>query len=297
MSLRHLDLNLLKAFDVLMDERNVTRAADRLAVSQPAVSGMLTRLRDNFDDPLFVRARRGIVPTPRAEALAMPVKQALADIETLLQTNDFDPATAEQTITVAGTDYSMRNILVPFLKVLREAAPGMRLRMLSIDDATIETQLERGDIDLALMTEATSPESCLSETLFSEHYVCVMRDDHPLSSELPLSLNAFCQAPQALMSYVDGALSGDTDRALQEQGRSRHVAVSVPNFLVLCEVLRNSDLIAVLPSRIAEHTPDLSISPTPLEVSGFSKTMVWHQRTDNDTPLIWVREQLRQLFR
>ena len=159
-SLRHLDLNLLKAFDVLMDERSVTHAADRLAVSQPAVSGMMNRLRENFNDPLFIRARRGIVPTPRAEALAGSVKRLLADAEAMLSPGEFDPATAEMILTVAGTDYSMRNILVPLLSVLRQEAPGIQLRMLPIDDTLIETQLERGDIDIALMTEVTAPASC-----------------------------------------------------------------------------------------------------------------------------------------
>ncbi len=159
-SLRHLDLNLLKAFDVLMDERSVTRAADRLAVSQPAVSGMMNSLRENFNDPLFIRARRGIVPTPRAEALAGSVKRLLADAEAMLSPGEFDPATAEMILTVAGTDYSMRNILVPLLSVLRQEAPGIQLRMLPIDDTLIETQLERGDIDIALMTEVTAPASC-----------------------------------------------------------------------------------------------------------------------------------------
>ena len=108
-SLRHLDLNLLKAFDVLMDERSVTRAADRLAVSQPAVSGMMNRLRENFNDPLFIRARRGIVPTPRAEALAGSVKRLLADAEAMLSPGEFDPATAEMILTVAGSIHHPRS--------------------------------------------------------------------------------------------------------------------------------------------------------------------------------------------
>ncbi|WP_300428249.1 LysR family transcriptional regulator [uncultured Thalassolituus sp.] len=295
-SLRHLDLNLLKAFDVLMDERSVTRAADRLAVSQPAVSGMMNRLRENFNDPLFIRARRGIVPTPRAEALAGSVKRLLADAEAMLSPGEFDPATAEMILTVAGTDYSMRNILVPLLSVLRQEAPGIQLRMLPIDDTLIETQLERGDIDIALMTEVTAPASCHARALFAEHYLCAMRKGHPLEQALPLSLDAFCAAPQALMSYVDGALSGDTDNALKKLGRSRHVAVSVPNFLVLCEVLHHSDLIAVAPSRIFRNSSGITVSAPPLEIPGFTKTMVWHPRTAHDPAHVWIRERLANLF-
>ena len=117
--IRTLDLNLLKAFDALMDERNVTRAAQRLALTQPAVSGMLVRLREAFGDPLFVRASRGVVPTARAEALAPAVRQLLQDVTALLQPPGFDPATATGTLTVAATDYALRAVVLPWMAALR----------------------------------------------------------------------------------------------------------------------------------------------------------------------------------
>src|SRR5690606_13175067 len=125
--LRTLDLNLLKALDALLDERSVTRAAARLALTQPAVSGMLNRLRDAFDDPLFIRAPHGIVPTLRAEALAAPVKRILADIDVLLQPVTFEPGTANLTFTLAATDYALRAVIVPFIAALKVQAPAIRV--------------------------------------------------------------------------------------------------------------------------------------------------------------------------
>ena len=119
MNLRRADLNLLKVFDVLMDERSVTRAAERLALTQPAVSGMLARLRERFDDPLFVRAQRGVTPTARALELAGPVRQVLAEVEALLRPAAFDPATASFTLTLAATDYALQAIVAPFIAALR----------------------------------------------------------------------------------------------------------------------------------------------------------------------------------
>ncbi|NWB64425.1 LysR family transcriptional regulator, partial [Pseudomonas sp. F1002] len=156
--IRNLDLNLLKALDALLDERSVTRAANRLSLTQPAVSGMLSRLRESFADPLFVRAQRGIVPTSRAEQLAAPVKKLLADIEGMLQPQSFDPLTASMTIRIASTDYALRAVVVPFLNALRIQAPNIRVSVQPVDHQELQNQLDRGEIDLALVTpEAVTP--------------------------------------------------------------------------------------------------------------------------------------------
>ena len=128
--IRNLDLNLLKALDALLDERSVTRAATRLSLTQPAVSGMLTRLREAFNDPLFIRAPHGMVPTLRAQALASPVKQLLADAEALLYPATFDPLQADFTWTMAATDYALKAAIVPFIAALKTRAPGIRVRVI-----------------------------------------------------------------------------------------------------------------------------------------------------------------------
>ncbi|KPZ18958.1 Transcriptional regulator, LysR family [Pseudomonas syringae pv. viburni] len=166
--IRALDLNLLKALDALLDERSVTRAADRLSLTQPAVSGMLNRLRESFDDVLFVRAQRGIVPTLRAEQLATPVKQLLADIESMLRPQAFNPLTACMTVKVASTDYALRAVVVPFLNALRKQAPNVRVSIQPVDGHELVAQLDRGDIDLVLITPENMTPGLHAVPLFDE---------------------------------------------------------------------------------------------------------------------------------
>lgn len=287
--IRNLDLNLLKALDALLDERSVTRAADRLSLTQPAVSGMLNRLRESFDDPLFVRAQRGMVPTLRAEQLATPVKQLLADIEGLLQTQAFEPCAASLTVKLASTDYALRAVVVPFMSALRERAPNIRVSIEPVDDARLASQMDRGDIDLALLTPQTTPTGLHGAPLFDEHYVCAMRADHPDAVAGHLSLDRFCALDHVLVSTVGGGFRGVTDDALEKVGRTRRVITSVTSFLILPDLLMTSDLIAVVPRRLMLHRTDLAVMEPPLDIPGFSKNLVWHERTHRDAAHQWIR--------
>lgn len=290
--IRTLDLNLLKAFDALLTERSVTRAATRLSLTQPAVSGMLTRLRDSFGDPLFVRAQRGVVPTARALGLAGPVRQVLAEIEAMLQPALFDPAKADFTFTLAATDYALRAIVAPFLTALRgRQAPGIRVAVRLIDDALVQHQLELGDVDLALMTPDAAPVDLRSYRLFDEEYVCLLRADHPAAAG-DMTLDQFCALDHALVSYRGGSFSGVTDDALAALGRTRRVVLSVASFLILPEILRSSDLIAVVPKRLTRHCDGLVVRKAPLAIPGFTKLAVWHERTHRDPGQRWVRDIL-----
>lgn len=290
--IRNLDLNLLKTLDALLDERSVTRAADRLALTQPAVSGMLNRLRDSFGDPLFVRAQRGIVPTLRAQQLAAPVKQVLAEIERLLQAQAFDSSTASMTVKIASTDYALRAVVLPFLRQLRKQAPNIRVAVQPVDNQTLHAQLDRGEIDMALITPENTGATLHSEVLFEESYVCVMRADHPDASALPLTLDRFCALDHVLVSSSGGAFEGVTDAALAKVGRTRRVILSVTSFLVVPEILMASDQIAVVPRRLAIHHDGLTITEPPVEIAGFSKMLAWHERTHHDIGHRWVRDLL-----
>jgi len=291
-NLRTIDLNLLKVFDALLDEGSVTRAAARLSLTQPAVSGSLTRLRESFNDPLFVRTRRGIVPTTHALALAAQVKRVLSEVEAMLQPASFDPALATLTISIAATDYAQRAVLVPFLAVLRARAPGIRVSVLPANPQLVQTQLERGELDLALMTPETTSPDLHSQVLFEEHYVCALREGHPYASPTRLSLARFCALDHAIVSYSGGAFRGATDEALARVGRARRVSLSVPCFLVLPEILRTSDLIAVAPSRLIAGSPGLVSMAPPVDIAGFTKIVTWHDRTHNDPAHAWVRAVL-----
>ena len=294
MLLRTLDLNLLKAFDALMDERNVTRAAERLAVTQPAVSATLNRLRDALGDPLFVRTQRGIAPTARALALGPPVKRILAEIEAVLQPAEFDPASAEFTVSVSATDYALRAVVIPFVAALRTSAPGVRVAVVQAHGPELLERMERGELDLALITPQMSPPDLHSRRLFEERYVCVLRAGHAAAAQGALTLDAFCALDHGIVSLQGGGFVGPTDEALGRLGRQRRVMVSVPSFGMLLDMVRSTDLVALVPERLLQDSQGLSLCRPPLEVPGFTKLLVWHARTHADPRQQWVREQLVQ---
>lgn len=286
--LRTLDLNLLKTLDALLDERSVTRAAARLSLTQPAVSGMLNRLRDYFDDPLFIRAPHGIVPTLRADALAAPVKRILADIDVLLQPVEFDPQTANMTFALAATDYALRAVIVPFIAALKVQAPMIRVRVVPVEPGRLVSQLEQGKIDVALMTPHTTPVELHSRALYDERFVCMMRADHPDAGQ-PLTLDRFCALEHVLVSWEGESFHGVTDDALAAINRSRRVGLSVSSFLVLPEVLAVSDMIAVVPERMAENRSGMFVCDVPVDVQGFTKSMAWHARNHLHPAQSWLR--------
>ncbi|WP_017385280.1 LysR family transcriptional regulator [Acinetobacter baylyi] len=229
-NIRNLDLNLLRVFDMLMDEKNVSRAAEKLSVSQPAVSGMLTRLRHSLNDQLFVRSQHGIVPTTRANELAGPIKKLLQELDVLLEPVEFSPESTELTFSIAATDYSLKAIIESLLIKLTALAPRIRISVRWINERYLLEQMERGIIDIALTTPDASPLDFKSKTLFNESYVCVLRSDHPFSKFEELTLDQFCSLKHAIVSYTGGAFTGTTDKVLSDLGRERQVVLSIPSF-------------------------------------------------------------------
>ncbi|CAO96500.1 LysR family transcriptional regulator [Erwinia tasmaniensis] len=286
--IRNLDLNLLKALDALLDEGSVTRAAQRLSLTQPAVSGMLTRLRDYFGDPLFVRTSHGMVATLRASELALPVKQILTDIAILLKPLDFEPIIAELTYTIAATDYALKAVVIPLMAALKQRAPRVKIAVRSVDSERIYQQLSRGAVDLALLTPQTTPDDLHGRTLYEEHYVCLARSHHPLAAIKNITLKQFCEQEHILVS-TEGKFSGVTDEALAELKLTRRVGMSVNSFLVIPDILRLTNMIAVVPRRMVPADSDMAIIPLPLNVPGFSKSMAWHERTHRDPAHQWIR--------
>lgn len=285
-----LDLNLLKTLDALIETRSVTRAADRLGLSQPAVSGMLARLRDTFDDPLFLRTQRGILPTARTDALADPLRRALAELAAVLQPVAFDPATAQGTVRIAATDYAQAAVVLPLLQILRSEAPGLRVAVQPVDVGAFADQLEAGRLDLALVTPEMAPDTLRARRLFDEDYICILREGHPAADAL--DLDRFCELDHAIMSHDGTRFLGATDRALDRLGRSRRVVASLPSFLVLIDLVRRSDTIALVPRRLADEAPGVVRRPAPLAVEGFTKIAVWHERSHHDPAHEWVRKRL-----
>jgi DNA-binding transcriptional LysR family regulator len=289
--IRQLDFNLLKAFDALLVERSVTRAAQRLSLTQPAVSGMLGRLRVALDDPLFVRASHGIVPTPRALALAQPLRRMMGEVECMLMRPQFDPASSTARFSITASDYAQLAVLVPWLAVLRREAPGIRIAIGSVDDGRLMAGFEQGQVDLALI----SPEGALPDLhamrLYEETYALAMREDHPAAGG-EITLDDFCALDHGLVSLRGEPFVGVVDSALAAIGRERRVSLSASCFLVLVQVLARSDLVATVPARLLDGVSGLVRRPLPVAVPGFTKLAVWHERSHRDPAHQWLRASL-----
>jgi DNA-binding transcriptional LysR family regulator len=285
-----LDLNLLVTLDVLLGEHHVSRAAELLHLSQPAVSVQLAKLREIFGDPLLLPGPRGMRPTARADALREPLREALGTLRrAVAEPAAFDPARAVHTWRIAAFDYSESVMLLPALAGLRAAAPGIRLAVLQAPPGQIGRLAERGDVDLALHTHHDAPERLHRRTLFTDRYVLTGRTGHPRLKRRP-TLAQFCELEQAIVSPDGGGFSGPTDEALAARGLRRRVVLSVPHFLFLGAVLASTDLVAMLPERIARSQPGLRRVDAPLEVPGFEMTMLWPERLHRDPAHRWLRD-------
>lgn len=290
--IRNIDLNLLVAFDALYDARNVTRAAGRLALTQPTVSGMLTRLRDLFGDPLFVRTQHGVLPTPRADDLAEPIKALLANIEALTAPNEFDPASAAMTISISANDYMQHSLVVPLIRDLRKTAPDIKLAILPADIAELADKMARGAIDLAVTIPEFAGPNLPRSLLYTERYVCAARKRHPLNGK-KLSLDDFCRFDHVIVSPTGGSFEGPADRALAELGASRRVSVSLPSFHVLLETIRTGDFLALVPERLLYgKMAGLKLFNPPTTVPDFDVIATWHQRVDKSPAHRWLRSRL-----
>lgn len=289
-NLRRLDLNLLVTLDALLAERNVTRAAQRLNFSQPAVSVQLAKLREFFGDPLLLPGPRGMQPTARAEALREPLRQALEVVESAVSpAKPFNPADAHHTWRVVATDYGESTLVLPILSGLRWRAPGTRLAVVEMAPLRIAKQAEEGEIDLAFHTTEGSPPGLRRRTLFKERYVLAGRADHPRLKRRP-TLAQFCQLEHVMVSPDGGGFRGVTDEVLANAGLTRKVALSVPHFLFVRSVLASTDLVAMLPSRLVRDSPELKVVEPPIEVPGYEMSMLWHERSHRDPAHQWLRE-------
>ena len=296
MDSKKVDLNLLVALDALLAERNVTRAARRLGLSQPALSAQLARLRDLFGDPLFLPAQRGMTPTARAIELEAPVRQALDQVHGVLAGGrSFDPATANLTVAIAGSDYVQLAVIAPLVLDLRVRAPRLRIAIRQLDGNVLGQQMEAGVVDLAVMTPSTAPPALRTRRLFHERYVTIARRRHPRLNG-KLTLDDFTALEHIVVSPRGGGLSGPVDTALGKLGRERRIAVSAASFLFVPELVARSDLIATVPERLVRERADrLQVLEPPLPVEGFTIGLVWHERTHRHPAHRWVRERVRTL--
>ncbi|MCB1488168.1 MAG: LysR family transcriptional regulator [Bauldia sp.] len=286
------DLNLLVAFDAMMRERNVTRAAARIGLAQPSMSNALSRLRALFDDELFVRTPGGMRPTPRAEKIGVEVSAALEAVDRAVNDDArFDPATARFTVRLATTDYVEYVVLPEVIRQLREKAPHCHLLVGPFGREVVPTQLDRGDIDLAIGRPESIAKRHRGTVLFHEDFICIAREGHPAIGA-DLDLDTFLALPHALVSQRGDGV-GVVDAVLAEQGLKRSVVYSAASFVTLPFVVSDSDLIAVVPRRLAEQASKavpLEMRPVPIALPGFDLSMIWDKGTDGAPAHRWLRE-------
>lgn len=285
-----LDAKLLLAFDAVMEERSVTRAAQRLNMTQQGLSGSLQRLRDLFGDPLFVRKSRGVSPTPRAEALAPQIKSVLANLESVLESEEFDPALAEGTIYLATADYALSAIVASLFQRFRSLAPKVRLSVRPLTATTLSKQPLSERVDLAVTVNQFAPPNWFTHILFKERLLCAVRADHPLAGT-KVDIDAFCSCEHLLVSPHKGDFTGVTDIALAQIDRTRRVGFVIPNFSVVGAVLERTDLLVVLPERVLKNiNSPLFIFPPPLELEDAEILAIWPARVHEDPLHAWFRQ-------
>lgn len=284
------DLNLLIVFDAVMQDRSVTRAGSRIGLSQPAMSHALNRLRHMLKDELFIRTPDGMVPTPRAEMLAQPLRNALSEMQLALEPAAFTPAASDRRFALAVNNYAAVVLAPPLVAAVTAAAPAVRLDLRPSGTLDIAEQLDRGDLDLALGSIDNPGERFATAPLLEDPFVMVMRGGHP-AIRRKLSAAAFAALPHLEISS-SGEDTGFIDRWLAERGFERRIALRAP-YLSAAAVLVQSDLVATLSRRIAQEfvrNHPLQIRRPPYDPPPVRTVMLWHRRLDRHPAHRWLRE-------
>ena len=294
-NLRKFDLNLMLAFDALLRERNVTRAARRVGIGQPAMSHALARMRRHLKDGLFVRSGAGMLPTPTALAFGDRVRVALTEVQAaLLSPPDFDPGRAERTFTIGMPDYLELALMPHIMRILPAAAPGVSLRVRRTDRQRAPAYLDEETIDLAIgLFPKLSPKH-EARVLFTETYACLF-DGHSQRRRKPLTLKEYLASPHIRVSPHDIAMNeihGPVDLRLADLGLHRQVVLTSPNYLVVPYILMGTNLVATMPARTARVCAEmfpLAIARVPFAAPKLDMMVIWHRRNGNDPAHRWIR--------
>lgn len=296
MNLRSVDLNLLVVLDALLDEAHVSRAADRLGLSQPATSSALERCRHLFNDPLLERGRGQMRLTAKAEALRVPVKNLLADVTVVLDPPEVDLATVRQTVRIVMADYPAVVIVAALYDALTKTAPGIDLVIqpwLGASDAL--DGLAKGTIDLAASVFPKTEVGFQRQELLQEHYVVMMRKNHPAADGF--DLDKWLAYPHVLVSGR-GHIKGALDEAIAAHDKERRVRIVVPSFMMVPALLAGSDLIAMIPSLCVpkDAAAKFALFDPPIPVEGFALHLAWHVRRDKDAAVQHVAGIVKNLL-
>lgn len=296
---KHLDIYLLRCLRAIVEEAHVTKAAERMGSTQPAMSAVLRRLREIFNDPLMVRTEKGMVPTERARELAESLRTALDIIDRSLATDQsFAPATAQMSFEVAASE-SVSFMLMPrLISAARSLAPGVQLRVRTADLPRVRQLLEEGEIDLLLSFTQTAPEGLRSSGLWTQKLVVIVAQSHPVGDEL--TLDDFLGWPHVChkLGRVGSTVEVAVDAALEQAGRARAVGAWMPSSISVPAVVSRTDFLATVPEAIArDFAPPLGLRvlAPPLPLDDVRIGMYWHERMHQNPPHKWLRQLVRDV--
>lgn len=298
MDIRALDLNLLVAFDAMVEHRSVTRAGEAIGLSQPAMSAAVARLRGWFDDPLFVKTGAEMKPTPRAEELAIPVRRVIDTVRgEILQRSGFDPARTERTFTVITPDIGEVNFVPRLLEYLSQQAPSAQLRTLARSRPAAAEALEAGAADLAIgYFPDLQKAGFFQQKLFDTAHVCIVRQDHPTVGKR-LTLKDYMALSHAVVR-PDGR-EHVFEQFFEQRGLKRRVLLELSHFMSLLPVIENSDLIATVPRDLADvccRYGTIRIVDAPIKSPVIAVHQFWHRRLHKDPANLWLRGMVQALF-
>jgi DNA-binding transcriptional LysR family regulator len=289
-----IDLNLLIVFDLLMQERNLTRAGRRIGLSQPATSHALARLRQILHDELFIRTPEGMEPTSRSEQMAVPVRDALRMLSLTLEPESFDPATSARGFTLAVNNYAARALVPALARNVSEVAPRVSLDVRPLGLLDVLGQLDAGGIDVALGTLVDGGERFKCVRIMDDDYVAVLDGAHPAAERSALSVETVAEIPHIVITS-SGDDTSFIDEALEQRGLTRKIATRVP-FLSVVLMLVGSDRLAVVPRRVAndlERICPLTVRELPFASPRIALSMIWHRRLDNHDAQRWLRDMVK----
>ena len=295
--MRPQELKLLVIFDAIMTEKSVTQAAERLSMTQPAVSNAMAKMRVLWKDELFVPSGRKIQPTTYAKNVWEKVRDSLHNINHAIKPEEFEAKSARRTFRVALPDIALDTLWINIRQLFEKEAPGINLHAVPYTIACTKPMLDNADVDLVIGQSNRSLDNICTEHLFDTSYVCVMRKNHPLAGHR-LSVEDFSSADHLLVS-LSGDISSPTDQALQQLGLKRRIAMTVNKFSSAVPIIKQTDLIAILPTDLLHSHLDcneLSIGHPPLDIPHSSISMLWHMRQTKDKGLFWLRSHMKQIF-
>lgn len=292
---RHLDLNLLHVFRALYETRHLTRAAEKLKLTQSAMSHALARLRSTLDDQLFTKTPRGMSPTAYADQMAPGIESALRGLEDALSLErTFEPKTSTARIRIATTDYVEEMLWGVFAKKIRAAAPNMTIETHQLKERVPLREIEGGAIDIAIGSFPVAPKSLRTQVLIREEFMVLMGKGHP-AAKGTLTLEQYAELPHMLVAPW-GMVRGIVDDVLEKKGLSRHIAMTVANFSSVPQILDSSDLVATLPAKLAKRWQSrfgiVTVAP-PTAIPGFKINLLWHERVHQDKAQQFVRGLLK----